>query len=620
MQKISMKISLTLRGPLLTQSTNPGELGLDAVVARHNDKEKTPYLPGTLITGRLRQAMEELLSIEQDKSSHWFNPNIAAWFGLASESDNTPLRKQLFFSDFDLDNLNSLNNKAIRDRITIDHETEAVKKQQIALLENPFISGKEYTFTGYLHFFAPQEQSNHILKHIKTAFNWLTQLGSMKSIGFGRVSKVEFTELTPKSIPSPSSNPISIPKRIRFTFKPEYPFCLAKKPVPNGNRFESEAIIPGGAILGAIATSWNQMLGKSNSVIGPDLDAERKELSKNFSKLRLTHAFPSYDKEKRPVVAPLSLVKRSKDSPLYDVSLVSSPCLIEDEPISFALDWKEQNSLNNYPWPPIRFKDWGWAKLKTDMRVRTSIDPESGRSQKGQLFSYEHILPQEITWHGELDLSQIEDNDRAKVFEQLRSLLKHGLASFSKTKTPAEIKFYPEERAKPFINSSLEPKDNSIWVVVLQTDALLGNPEKLDETSGAEELETMYKETWREISDNQLELVRYFARQKLLGGSHKWIVFQGKKVPYRPWLLTEAGSVFVLRAVNDEKKARNKIEDWLHHGLPLTPSSLKYYRIEQENQWQYCPVIPQNGYGEIAVNLDTKCKTIVLDDQSQQVQ
>jgi hypothetical protein len=71
--------------------------------------------------------------------------------------------------------------------------------------------------------------------------------------------------------------------------------------------------------------------------------------------------------------------------------------------------------------------------------------------------------------------------------------------------------------------------------------------------------------------------------------------------------LTEAGSLFLLQPANDvsEDVGKKLIEDWLAHGLPLKGAVLDYYQIDKDEsrQWQNCPFIPQNGYGEIAVNL-----------------
>lgn len=155
MLKVSLRITLTLEGPLLTQSSSPSTQGLDAVVCRNHKDEAC--LPGTLISGKLRQAWEELDNASAGKT--WFQPRIDEWLGKRTEYD-MPRRKQLFLSDFVLEaeqdsaEQNSQDQEAIRHRITIDPERGAIEEQQLVMIENPFVSGKQYCFSGDIHFSA----------------------------------------------------------------------------------------------------------------------------------------------------------------------------------------------------------------------------------------------------------------------------------------------------------------------------------------------------------------------------------------------------------------------------------------------------------------------------------
>jgi hypothetical protein len=62
--------------------------------------------------------------------------------------------------------------------------------------------------------------------------------------------------------------------------------------------------------------------------------------------------------------------------------------------------------------------------------------------------------------------------------------------------------------------------------------------------------------------------------------------------------------VFVLEAKDDSlASTRKQIANWLETGLPL-PSWVSQFADEDESQrWRFCTYIPENGYGEIAVNL-----------------
>ncbi len=620
-KQIIMDVHLTLTGPLLTQSSSPGELGLDRVVAINN--EKTPYLAGTLITGKLRQALEELDDIVADKCQ-WFKPEVNTWFGKKS-TDYSPQRKQIYCSDFilDLKGIKELKNGEIRDRITIEQATGTAKDQHIVMIESPFISGKEYTFYGHLHFFAPESKQDNIIKHLKTAFNWLTQIGSMKSIGFGQVVGVKFNnEIQTKQNNNQVIEDFSYnnEEKIALTLKPLYSFCLAGKPKSN-NLFESDAIISGGAILGSIASTWSHLLDLHLSYV--DNDSKRQALVENFSLLRISHAFPveSSTTNQRPVVAPLSLCSIGSNQ-LYDICLLSKPCLIAKQAPDFSLDWKNtKETLTQYPWPYLRLKDWGWTSLDSELRVRTGIDRTAKRSEENKLFSYEQIIPNEQVWQAQLDLSRIEKSLRKNVFSQFEDLLSEGFMGLGKTKTPVGISFHAIENIPASILSNTQMPDNKFWVLTLQTDSLLGSPEALNESSGHDQLWSMYQKAWREISENSLELVRFFARQKLSGGDYQKCIFQCKD--YKPWLLSEAGSVFVLKANNDDvqEDAQEKIIQWLNNGLPLANSTCSYYSISkiESEQWKTCPFIPQNGYGEIAVNLKMPEQVTILNDNSSEI-
>ncbi|MGH8556643.1 MAG: RAMP superfamily CRISPR-associated protein [Methylococcales bacterium] len=619
MQNVAMRISLEVTGPLLTQSTDPGELGLDCVVARN--KGGTPYLPGTLIVGKLRQALEELQSVANDKVDD-FRPQLDRWFGRPSK-EFSPNTKQLYFSDFVLQNTDNLDKDKdmVRHRIKVDEGSGAVAEHQIVTLENPFVRGETYRFEGTLHFFAPKDQTDIILRHVKTGFNWLNPVGGMKSIGFGQVVGVDFDGLQKNDLQASLSLAMGSPDRIGLRVRPLYPFCIARARKTD-NLFESEAIIPGGAIIGSIATTWNHLFGKHRGIIGEESpDDDRKSLHESFSKLRITHAFPSREPGERPVVAPLSLVKVSGDENYYDVAVVSKPCLIGGKPPDFALDWKDPEALSEYPWPYLRMKNWAWASPDSELRVRTAIDPDSKRSAKEELFANQQILPNDdIYWYAELDLDRIDSNERLQTLEQLNALLEFGIAGLGKTKTSVAIEFTAHTAKFP---SHIQPK-NGHWIITLQTDSLIGCPNNLDETAGVRELRAMYRAAWEEFSNGKLDLVRYFARQKLSGGHYQHAVFGNRKGnSYRPWLLTEAGSVFVLKAVDDTTAdAQALIQDWLCHGLPLAPSTREYHGIteDESKQWKDCPYIAQNGYGEIAVNISPPPEIVVtLTDASKQV-
>jgi hypothetical protein len=204
--------------------------------------------------------------------------------------------------------------------------------------------------------------------------------------------------------------------------------------------------------------------------------------------------------------------------------------------------------------------------------------------------------------------------DRRKVAGQLASLLIDGLPGLSKTKAHAEADLDWKSRLTPQFDSRLQPIDG-LYIVTLQTPTLLCNPADLNEISGSQELENSYRQTWNQLSDHSLQLVRYFARQTLAGGFYLYRRFQDSRQPYRPYLLTEAGSVFVFKVVD-----QGKAQDYINTPVGWVERSGTHHFSAGWEQQRWVPLrcthptrsgfsvrhyLPQNGYGEIAVNLAT---------------
>lgn len=614
MIKLSIDITITLKAPFLTQASSPGDLGYDMVVARHNNG--TPYIPGTLITGKLRQALEELQSTISTDSDLWFKPKLEQWFGMPQNQYHGA--KQLYLSDFDLssDDMEKLNTTGTRDRITIDPARGAIEKHQIVMAENSFVAGEAYQFIGKLHCCVTSAtEANSLTQHLNAGLRWMSQIGAMRTTGYGEVIDIKIVS-SEKLIPSPQTIAPQEGDTFALQITPLYPFCLSTKP-KSDNQFNSEVIISGASIIGCIATTWGHLCGVYNGRIDDIQDEMRPELKAAFSQIRITHAFPCQDSNQRPVVTPLSCVTSEKSEQLYDVAELEHPCLINKNPPNFAINWKNtDNTLKEYPWPYIRLSSWGWPTINTELRVRTAIDSEHLRAKESQLFAYEQVIPDNTTWLANIDFSRVDKTQQAAVKKQLISLLNEGIIGLGKTKTPASI-LIGEKPATPNIESDTTPHPQNTWIITLQTDALLGSPEKL-RGANQQALQEMYEQTITDLSSGSLKLQRYFARQSLSGGEHQRHRYQKSLKLYTPWVLTEAGSVFVVTATQDPATAQATIEKWLQHGLPLSTETCRYYGIDSDEnkQWQQTPYIQQNGYGEIAVNLQTNDKVINLKNAS----
>lgn len=496
-------------------------------------------------------------------------------------------------------------------RICIDKHRGAVAKGNYMVIEAPFAPGDEVEFVGTIRYFATnRKEADHICDMVRLGLCWTPMFGAERTVGFGRLAAVVIEEPY-KATRLGDRTPQATGEHERLArvafdsrafdiiIKPDAPFCFARRRV-SGNLFESECVIPGAALKGCLASTWLDMLGKDGEAIKADTDSIRSKLCANFDKLRFTHAFPAAaGSRQRAVAPPYSLVKCPVPT-LFDVALYDKAGLIAHQPKApmFFMDWKERGDVK------ARF---GWVDPPTKIVVRTAI--EQNRAKEQQLFAYEMIKPKGYEWLARVDLSRIADADREATARQLIDLLATGLHGFGKT-TTAHVEVFDINTITPFVRSHLEPIENHQWIVTLQTPALLTDPRPLNETSGEKELRQAYQATWDKLSKGTLRLVRYFAGQTLAGGEYLYKRFQAGKA-YNPYLLTEAGSVFVLEAVvGKEDDAAKCIKQWFGQGLPLPDWAVDLYGRKSKGasdkdgaQWMNCPYIPENGYGEIAVNL-----------------
>ena len=204
-----------------------------------------------------------------------------------------------------------------------------------------------------------------------------------------------------------------------------------------------------------------------------------------------------------------------------------------------------------------------------------------------------------------VDLHGVPADQQQAVETQLLEILSLGLQGVGKTKSSAEMDVRPQGSIKPLHTGQVLPREG-LWIITLQTPALICDPARLDESSGHRELHQAYASAWTELSGSSIILVRFFAEQSLAGGYYLHQRFQSGK-PYNPYVLTEPGSVFVLTAVpGQEVRAQECVDNWFERGLPLPDWAVHRYERDGVGgaNWNNCPYIRENGYGEITVNLN----------------
>lgn len=638
MSTTDFTVLIKVRGPVLTQATSAGGLGIDAPAARlnHGPHRGAPYLPGTLIKGRLRDAWSELSDVDprfkaavqllgdvSDKPHQGANPGVPL-------NTNHPYRGGLVFSDFACTTYDSATRSGTTYRVRIDEQRGAADEGALQLIETPIAPGIEATFHGtvtFLHATTMAAKDLEDLRHgIAAGLAWCPSLGGERSGGFGRVLSVQVSRsraaVRVQDFTKTCHAVSGIPW-LDLTIVPDRPFCLAKRRT-KPNIFESEISISGAALRGCIVSMLNLALGRAaatevTAYCGQNTPYEA--LCKHFDSIRFVaaHPAPANQPQRRPVVPPLSLVhcplgvsaQNVYPEGFADVALRGPSVLTrsnkegerEFAAPAFQVDWKGKQFSEC-------FGAFGWGHPSTELRVRTAIDADRRRAKDEHLFAYETVIPDGCVWRGGIELHGVADGERAGVASALLALLEAFPAAdgaalsarlhlLGKTKASADVAVVPGRFPAAMAPSSLDPipsPDGDVWVVTLQSNALLSDPSK----TTAAELADEYRRVWREISNNTLTLIRYFATQTMMGG---YLVYrhQGNKNAYKPFLLTEAGSTFVLRAADGvpPEKARTEVEIWLARGLPLPGWAEQGYG----DSYMSNPFRPRDGFGEIAVNL-----------------
>lgn len=643
MQTWTFTISLRLRAPLLTRSSAVGRLGVDAPMAVNSAGRF--MLPASLVKGRLRQSWIELRNaVGGDFGVD--DARLRVLLGHESEVQDQqetedlsrvePQRGRLHFEDFECPDQAPALEPAKRHRIRISPLRQAVDKGMLQVAETAFPARTDVTFVGKARCVSsPDLSADQVARWLRQGLRFINQIGGERTVGFGRLTSVEVKFSGDPELPAEgaafqvnSAPATQCPVTLEVVFKPKGPFCLTEYRY-GGNVFKSGATIPGNAIKGCLAA----MLGLPHAPLGFEA------LARHFDQLRIRHAFPTLAAANgvRPARPPLSLVRVNVQrngenvSELYDVALTETAAMLHGKAPAFRIDWKGSPAVDDE-------RLFHWVSPATELRVRTAMDSARRMADKtgedrphkddveaqGKLFALQLTLPwtlgsndtpEEVVWCGAIDLGAIPRQDREAAASQLRALLGLGLHGLGKTKTFAAVRISAESEVHPAVPTPVEGP----YCVTLQTPALICDP-RYQELEGvpkagaltADALKKLYADVWATWSrptvgeEPCLNLRWYYATQSLLGGNYLHRRFQ-PGTPYNPWLLTDAGSVFVLEAVNGkEEQARKRLEHWLLHGLPLPRWARLQYGgtadADDADLWNRCPFIPQNGFGEILVN------------------
>ncbi len=631
MKQYSAQITLTVLGPLLTASTGVEQYGLQK--AFHRNSKNEPVIPASHIKGKLRVALEELAKTHADKEGEF--KKIKNWFG--RRSDDNPQKEgyepapgMLQFSDFscgiaaspqthvgqtekakDSSEYDDLLRR--RSRIAIHAKARTAAKNQLREVEDHFKSGAEVQCLGNVTVYAENlDNALQLTRELQAGFAWLATLGAEKGVGFGRLQQTRIDLPKEKSpvIISKNQKELGEGSELHLRIRPEQPIMVGGVKSRRTNFVTSEKVLSGGLVKGALVAGLNRGHGISPS--HRELSAEYagafpgfENLVTHFENIRITHAFPALTNNPRPVTFPISAVKCGEH--YADTALYSDPFpLLNNEAPQYFIDWKTGTDE--------LATAFGYAKPKEVFVTRTEIDDESRRAQERNLYTYSYCCPEDrygrpIEWICNVDFGDIADPAvRKQVKIEFFKAVELYLDRLGKRNSPVEVDM--GDGHFPAAQGCSDLIRDGLVIVTLQTDAIMLSPEQV---KPGENLKSLYAALWAELSRGEndaaqpgLELLDFYAHQTFKGGYiyHRYLGMIEKQTnpkSYYPYYLTCAGSVFKLTA-RDETKARACLEKWLRCGLELpTWARDKYGRT---STWKSCPFIPQNGFGEIAVNLN----------------
>lgn len=591
-KKCVLKITLRVKGPFITSGGTDAHRGIDRIFASSGDD--LPVLRGSHIKGKLREALNELKTLGQ----------ISGFDIVESLGDEERPKSKIRFSDFFYNGSSHRSaDQMVSTRIAIESKTGTAKEKNLQVIENISQNGAISTWKGEIIFWALDDTAaRNIESNLIKGLKWITGLGGIKGSGFGQLVEVENKLFLGRQNTTPTPKYETLAHRtlgLAFVFNDD----LFIGGVTRGTSFKkSRTIISGAVIKGALARYLNTLCGESK--LDTSIDAHNTkvhgkfpELAENYSTTIFSHAFPVPPQSNtRPVTIPFSTLELG-DLRYTDIAveLPSEDTYVHHSP-SFRIDWKNPNELNDA---------FGWAKCQPVNKTRTAIDSQTRTAAENQLYTYQYISPTDdnsskLRWLSHIRLPESLSIETAtKLWDQLTDILYSGWCFLGKRDTSFSLLLESgawEKKLPQHTGCVLVGKKA---IVTLQTDALLFHGRRLAETT-QNVLHQVYSEYWSQATEKTCILKRFYARQKMEGG------YIARKYPtgpsYYPYILTEAGSVFVLEALN-EGSAVDVLKKMQTSGLPL-PEEIASTFTKQAEGWRQCPFVPENGYGEITINLN----------------
>jgi hypothetical protein len=587
-QRVAFDVTLTVKSPFLFRALHGALLGVDAAQLR--DEAGSPVIPADQLRGLLREAMVDLAGATQ--GSVVSDPMIDRLFGRESRKveetgeHDRPERALLVFSDLRAARTHNASDgtrgrflpSGEVTRIEIDDQTGAARTGHIFVTELAAPMGASVPFTGEIVALLEDDEVEPVTNALGKALKLIAAIGAFKSVGFGEVVPEQ------TSIRAAPARPLALRKgeqlrdeRFNYHITFDRPFLVDARRVAN-NAFLGSAIIPGAVIKGALARRL-ELAGE---------EPESGRFAKALAALVVSHAFPETpDGRLSGLPLPLSMVGVKQGNAIKLGDALETPrgkgAMIDGEAARFVANWKRYAKPDWFAaareaigHPPYREP----AKLG---RTHTSIGP-AGTALDQELFTTvarSNLLPDDPAklrkWRVTLDFGNVENVEARAV---LRALFEEGLDAVGKT--GASIGVRPIENIK-----MPEPKPidgtKDRFAVVLRTPAILTAASPGTPASDA------YAAYWKSVLPHA-SLVDFFATQRLAGGYQSVRRRAYGNDAYRPFVLTEPGSVFLLEGPIIE--SLNKL---IRFGLPVPLLG------GRPVNWKTCPFVPENGFGAVDI-------------------
>ena len=570
-------LSVKVESPFIFASTSTISMMVDTALLRNPAGQL--ILPGSQLRGVVRDLF---------KRAGW-DDLCGSIFGGEGSGDAfdealggseafAPNRRLVYFNDLALQD-DGGKEHAFTTRIAINPETGSTKTGSLQIIEMPYPMGQEVTFSGSLDFIGTQEQASDFQKKLKNVMPFLRSIGGAKTAGFGVVTGYDIQEIQEAGATRDANDiPPLTGEHIAIDFTLSRPFLINSKRV-GSNVFEGAHTIPGGVFKGAYA-AWRERCGTMDD-----------NTSTALGIIRFRHA-PAMmaDATDRPRVVPASFYTHNNDS-LYDYFAQGEDWQTHAEQgsISFSPDWKGEDwqlisKCCQTPEPP-----GFWSTTHTKIG-------DDGKSDDGNLFVYRCVNPEGYKWR------LIIDRNGADIgaFQQIvRNIQNHALWPLGKTNVGAV------GSNGCSIDAPKVSKLGNSWRITLQSEAnLIGHNEAAGKTL---DKAAAYRSYWEKAArqyEANITSLDFMAIEVWQGGYLSRRFKDHNKEGYSPYLITQAGAVFILEIDGDG--AAGFMDDMARGGL--LPDGIKK---DTRDPWEITPFARENGFGEVAIDsldVDTLAK------------